>query len=482
MSVYFKKIKTMKNKSIIILCCAFFMHLSGFGQSEWPIYGSWAGKLSFQGQSLRMVFHIEQVEDGGYKASIDSPDQGAYGLNVQQCEVDSNKLVLRLPNLMATFEGIMVHPDTIIGTWKQAGLVFDLLLLRQKNKESRPGRPQEPVGELPYRIKEVSIYQTSGGFNLAATITIPPGDGPFPAAVLISGSGPQNRDEEIMGHKPFLVLADFLARNGIMTLRYDDRGTAGSGGDFAASTTYDFSNDAEAAWSFLRSQPETNAHLCGMIGHSEGGMIAPIVAARNPVIGFLVLMAAPGTPTDMLLLKQARLISEAQGASEKEIRLTEKSNKEIFRVLKYEENETTARKLVRQTLIALSDSLTPDGSQLEESMQQQLLLSVDQLFSPWFLNFIRFDPAIYLKQVKCPVLAINGSKDRQVPAAENLDGIEKNLKAAGNDNTKIVLFDGLNHLFQTAETGSPAEYATIEETLAPQVMQTISDWIQTLSK
>lgn len=472
----------MKNKKFILLCFAVVLFFSGFGQNEWPVAGSWAGKLSFQGQSLRMVFHIEDDKHGGYNATIDSPDQGVFGLAVQQCEVDSNKLVLGLPNLMASFEGIMLHHDTISGSWKQAGLAFDLLLTRQKTTESRPGRPQEPVGELPYSVREASIYQASGDFHLAATITIPPGRGPFSAAVLISGSGPQNRDEEIMGHKPFLVLADFLARNGIMTLRYDDRGTAGSGGDFASSTTYDFANDAETAWNFLRSQPETNASMCGMIGHSEGGMIAPIVAARNPDIGFLVLMAAPGTPTDQLLLKQARLISEAQGASEREIRLTEKSNKEIFRVLKNEEDEQTARQLVRQTLIALSDSLTPDGSELEESMKEQLLLSVDQVFSPWFLNFIRFEPAVYLNQVKCPVLAINGSKDRQVAAAENLDGIEKNLKAAGNENLKIVLFDGLNHLFQTAETGSPAEYATIEETMAPQVMQTIADWIHILGK
>jgi len=230
----------------------------------------------------------------------------------------------------------------------------------------------------------------------------------------------------------------------------------------------------------LKNHNLADANVCGMIGHSEGGMITQVAASRNNDIKFVVMMAAPGVPSDQLLLKQARLISEAQGASEREVRLTGESNKIIFSVLKNEQDQDKAREIIRTELISLSDSLTPDGSELESAMQQQLLQSVDQLFSPWFLTFIRFTPEEFLAGMKCPVLAVNGSKDRQVAAAENLDAIEKILRSSGNDQVKIVLFEGLNHLFQTAETGSPAEYATIEETMAPQVMNTISDWINNL--
>lgn len=470
----------MKKFCTLFILIIILTSLKVHSQGTDSFVASWSGKLSFQGQSLRMVFHIKIDEEGRPKATIDSPDQGAFGLAVQQCLIDSSSLTLLLPNLMASFEGVMTNIDTITGRWKQAGLVFDLMLSRTDGKSIRQTRPQEPSGKLPYESQEVSIHQPAGDFKLAGTLTIPQGKGPFPAAVLISGSGPQNRDEEIMGHKPFLIIADFMARNGIMTLRYDDRGTAASGGDFSTATTFDFTDDALVAWQFLKNHQSSDSKACGMIGHSEGGMIAQVAASRNAEISFAVLMAAPGTPSDQLLLKQARLISEAQGASEREIRLTENSNKKIFNVLINEPDEENARETVRDVFIALSDSLTPDGSDMESAMQQQLLQSADELFSPWFMNFIRFNPETYLSEVKCPVLAINGSKDRQVSAAENLDAIERILKSSGNDRVKIVLFEGLNHLFQTAETGSPAEYATIEETMAPQVLQTIADWIRTL--
>ncbi len=470
----------MKKIQIILVFYVYLFSNAAFSQGTDPFVGSWSGKLSFQGQSLRMVFHINIDEEGRHKAKIDSPDQGAFGLPVQQCLIDSNSITLKLPNLMASFEGVMTHQDTIVGSWKQAGLAFDLILGRGEGKTARQSRPQEPKGEKPYSTQEVIIHQPAGNFYLAGTLVIPEGKGPFPAAVLISGSGPQNRDEEIMGHKPFLVLADFLARNGIMTLRYDDRGIGSSEGDFATATTFDFTDDALVAFDFMKNHSLADANVCGMIGHSEGGMITQVAASRNNDIKFVVMMAAPGVPSDQLLLKQARLISEAQGASEREIRLTGESNKYIFSVLKNEQDQDKAREIIRTELISLSDSLTPDGSELESAMQQQLLQSVDQLFSPWFLTFIRFTPEEFLAGMKCPVLAVNGSKDRQVAAAENLDAIEKILRSSGNDQVKIVLFEGLNHLFQTAETGSPAEYATIEETMAPQVMNTISDWINNL--
>ncbi|MDP3462674.1 MAG: alpha/beta hydrolase [Bacteroidales bacterium] len=468
-------------KKIIVIILLVLLGYPAVSQQESAFYGSWSGKLSFQGQSLRMVFHIQKNELGEAVTKLDSPDQGAFGLSVQQTTIIGDRLELGLPALMAAFEGTLTHPDTIVGKWKQAGIEFDLKM-HPFVGEKPQGRPQEPIGKQPYHEKKVSISHEKDSFVLAGTLTIPSGKGPFPAAVLISGSGPQNRDEEIMGHKPFLVLADFLTKQGIVVLRYDDRGTGESGGVFATGTTYDFADDAENVWDYLRQQKEVDPAWCGLIGHSEGGMIAPIVASRNPEIGFIVLMAAPGTPSDRLLIKQARLIAEGQGASESEIRLTENSNKAIFEVLKSENDLNTARVKVSEMMSALADSLTSNQTDMQEMLRERLLASVDQLFSPWFLNFIRFDPAPYLGQVKCPVLAINGEKDRQVPAVENLDAIEQHLQKAGNKHVKVVMFDGLNHLFQTAETGSPAEYATIEETMAPQVLAQIADWINQLKK
>ncbi|MBS4057281.1 MAG: alpha/beta hydrolase [Bacteroidales bacterium] len=467
----------MKKSLLSFVLFLIMIQTSLFAQQT--IEGSWTGKLSFSGQSLRMVIHLKFNDQNELTSTLDSPDQGAFGIKVQSASFTGDSLTLILPPLMAGYAGKLVHTDSIQGVWKQAGLSFTLNLNRTEEKEIRLRRPQDPSENVSYLNTEVRFYHPSG-MALAGTLSMPQGKGPFPAVVLVSGSGPQNRDEELMGHKPFLVMADFLVKQGIVVLRYDDRGVGASDGVFSKATTLDFAEDATAALMFLRAQKHVDSNRCGLIGHSEGGLIAPIVASKMHEVSFIVLLAAPGIPSDELMLRQGQLIAEAQGASPDEIRLTQKSNKAIFQILKEGDDQESSRKRIQVIMHELGDSLTVGHPGQKEALQKQLDAGIEQLFSPWFQQFIRFDPSVYLQKVFCPVLAINGSKDRQVPADVNLAAIDSLVRTNGNTQVSTRKIEGLNHLFQTAETGSPAEYATIEETFAPVALEVISSWILSL--
>jgi pimeloyl-ACP methyl ester carboxylesterase len=325
-------------------------------------------------------------------------------------------------------------------------------------------RPQEPVKPYPYREEDVLYDNKVSGNQLAGTLTIPSGSGPFPAVVLITGSGPQDRDESIMGHKPFLVLADHLTRKRIAVLRVDDRGVGKSTGTFATATTADFATDVEAGIAYLKTRQEIDARQIGLIGHSEGAIIAPMIAARNHNVAFIVMMAGSGVPGDDIIVAQVELLSENAGQSHAAAMKAGARQREILALLKQNQDTASLEKALREKLAG-------------QVLESRISTAVAQLTSPWYRYFIAYDPGPALRKVTCPVLALNGEKDLQVPPMQNLPAIRKELEAAGNKNFEVDELPGLNHLFQTARTGSPEEYPEIEETISPKVLEIISGWI-----
>jgi fermentation-respiration switch protein FrsA (DUF1100 family) len=429
------------------------------------IDGAWRGTLDAGQVKLPIVFHIVNTEDG-LTATCDSPDQGLKGIPVTAVTRNGSALKLEMKQLAGVFEGkISADLSTIDGTWTQGANSLALVLTRVKDAaELERRRPQNPVKPYPYREEEVAYSNPSAGFQLGATLTIPPGQGPFPAVVLITGSGQQDRDESLMGHRPFLVLADHLTRKGIVVLRADDRGIGKSGGDFAAATTADFATDTEAGIAYLKTRPEANPHKLGLIGHSEGGVIAPMVAARNSDVAFIVMMAGTGVRGDEILPAQVAAMLEASGQSHEMAEKKGADEREMLALVEHEKDSAVLQKKLREmTAGQLSDA--------------QLAAQIKQLQSPWLRYFLEYDPAVALRKVQCPVLAINGGKDRQVPPGQNLPAIRQALEAGGNRHFEADELPGLNHLFQTAKTGAPGEYAEIEETMSPVALEKISSWI-----
>jgi uncharacterized protein len=429
------------------------------------IDGPWIGTLDAgAGIKLRVVFHIVNTESG-LVSTMDSPDQGMNGLPTTKTTRDGSKLKIDVQKISGAFEGtIDADTNSIVGTWSQ-GAEMALVLRRLKDQsELELRRPQNPTKPYPYHDEDVSYENKVQNVTLAATLTIPSGKGPFPAVVLITGSGPQDRDESLLGHKPFLVLSDYLTRHGIAVLRADDRGTAKSTGDFSKATTADFATDTEAGIAYLKTRPEVNPHKIGLIGHSEGGIIAPMIAARNSDVAFIVMMAGSGIPGDEILVAQVQAIAQSSGKTHEEALKIAAKQREILVLVKSEKDPAVLEKELKQKLAG-------DG------LEAQAGIEIKALTSPWFRYFMTYDPAPALRKVTCPVLAINGEKDMQVPPKQNLPAIRKALEQGGNKHFEVEELPGLNHLFQTAKTGSPAEYASIEETISPVALEKMSTWI-----
>jgi pimeloyl-ACP methyl ester carboxylesterase len=430
-----------------------------------PFAGDWMGSLDVNGKSVRIALHLKQ--DGGrWSGTFDSPDQGALGLAMDHVEMDGNKLVWKMGAAGIVYEGVFDPASgAISGTFSQGGGKLPL----QFKHVAAPAplvRPQEPKPPFPYVSEAVSYPNPQAeGVRLSGTLTKPKGPGKFPAVLLITGSGPQNRDEEVSGHKPFLVIADFLSRRGIAVLRVDDRGVAESTGDFATSTTADFATDVEAGVRFLLRRPDIDARHIGLLGHSEGGVIAPMVAVRMPEVAFLILLAGPGAPGDETIVQQVYRLNLAGGASEESAKRAREFERAVLNIVKAEPD---AQALERK-LMALAEGI-PGG-------QQGLKAELPILNSAWYRFFISHDPRTDLAKVKVPVLAFNGSKDTQVDADQNLPAIEAALRKGGNRDVTIKLMPGLNHLLQPCKTGEVSEYLSIEQTMAPEVLDLIADWI-----
>lgn len=329
-------------------------------------------------------------------------------------------------------------------------------------------RPQTPVKPYPYREEEVAFDNAAGHAHLTGALTLPAGRGPHPAVVLITGSGLQDRDETIFGHKPFLVWADALTRRGIAVLRVDDRTKGGSTGEVKTATTADFAGDVEAAVAYLRTRRDIDARRVGLMGHSEGGVIAPMVAARDPRVAFVVMLAGSGEDGETLLLHQKRLVETAMGVPAAVEDKAQVNMKTLEDAVKGVPDQATAD---ARLSAAFRDMAVAQGAPADTPAPA----AIKTLALPWMRWFLAYDPRPTLARVRCPVLAVDGSKDLQVPAAENLAGIKAALTA--DRDVTVVELPGLNHLLQTADTGAPAEYATIPETVSPVALKRVGDWI-----
>lgn len=338
-------------------------------------------------------------------------------------------------------------------------------------------RLQDPTLPYSYYTEEVSFRGKTDTAVLSGTLSLPSKQGKFPVVVLISGSGPQDRNEEVFNHRPFLVLADYLTHHGIGVLRYDDRGIGKSTGSFKTATSYDFAADASAAVDFLKKRKEIDIHNIGIIGHSEGGMIAPILATTRKDIAFIVLMAGPGIPIAELMDLQSRKMGALEGAPQDYLDKSSAFETGAFNIIKKSTNDSLSVKLQNYFTIAIQQLPTEMRPPTEEETKKLIAAQAKQMSSPWFREFIRFDPTPYLKQVKCPLLAINGTLDAQVTATENLKGISTAMLEAHQSKYTITSYPGLNHLFQESKTGSMGEYATIEQTVSPKVLNDIQHWI-----
>ena len=368
----------------------------------------------------------------------------------------------------ASFHGVLDPAGrTLTGDWRQGPTVLPLKLTRRAAGQVQAviRRPQTPSKPYPYREEEVTFPNAAAGVSLAGTLTLPEGRGPFPAVVLVSGSGPNTRNEPIFGHQLFLVLADHLTRHGIAVLRYDKRGTGRSTGDYGKSTSFDFADDAQAAAAYLRTRGEIDLKHVGLIGHSEGGLIVPMVAARDPSIAFIVMMAGPGVNGAEVWLEQLKLILAASGMAPDKIALAAAGRQKIIDIIRVEGDAEKATAQLRALMRAQAPGATPE----------QIDGVIAQINNKWFREFFAYEPVPVLRRVKCPVLVLGGGRDLQVPTAQSFPPIRAAL--AGNPDVEIDELPSLNHLFQTAQTGALAEYVQIEETMAPIAMETMTRWI-----
>jgi len=338
------------------------------------------------------------------------------------------------------------------------------------------------VKPYPYYSEDITFQNVKANISLTGALTLPEKEGSFPVVIMISGSGPQNRDEELLGHKPFLVISDHLTKNGIGVLRFDDRGVGKSEGEFKTSTSADFATDVESAVAYLKTRKEIDKKKIGLMGHSEGGLIAPMVASQSEDVSFIVLLAGTGLRGDSIVLLQQALIAKADGASDSDIEeTTDAFTKAVDIVMKSDDDQKLKTDLTNFINKLIEDDPSaeiPSGMTREEFVSAQ----VNEISSPWMKYFLKLDPAIALEKVKCPVLAINGEKDLQVPPRENLEAIKKALVKGGNEKVTTVELPNLNHLFQECETGSPKEYANIEQTFSPTALNIILDWIKAQTK
>ncbi|NBB85493.1 MAG: alpha/beta hydrolase [Bacteroidetes bacterium] len=430
--------------------------------------GTWEGTLEVGGQSIRLIFDIQE-EAGALTGMTYSPDQSPTGTPISSIEVTDERIVLEIAQIGGRFEGTLADDQAaLIGELSQRGMMLPLTLERTDPAAvlAGPARPQHPEPPYPYAVREVTFVNQTDRLTLAGTLTLPDADGPHPAVVLIGGSGPLDRDAEVFGHKLFLVLADHLTRRGIAVLRYDERGVGASEGTaWPAVSSEAFARDAAAGVRFLQVHPEISADAIGLTGHSEGGLVAPLVHTEHTPVAFIGLLAAPSVPGDKLLEEQLAAIVAAQGLPDAMVASTRTSQRALLEAAKRASTADTARAELRTVLSAQGMS------------EAQVQAQIEQLTSPWFSFFLTHDPQPALTQLDVPVLALYGSIDLQVPPAQNAGPMQAALDASPSSDATVAVMDSLNHLFQPATTGLPGEYAQIETTLAPAMLERLTKWI-----
>lgn len=464
---------------LLILCLSLMSAGSLYSQNP-NLQGTWKGTILAGNQNLDLYLNFT-YRNNGWSCSLDVPVQGLSDMEAQKVEIDEQDVIVGFTALIAEYRGqYQQEKDVITGEWHQSGQVIALDFTRSDEKAGL-NRPQEPQEPFPYESVEVTFPCNSDtAVVLAGTLTYPSTQGPFTGVVLVSGSGPQNRNEELAGHKPFLILADSLTRAGYAVLRYDDRGTGKSTGNFQSSTTFDFSEDALGALSFLKSQDHCQVKMAGILGHSEGGIAGIISASGNANVDFLILLASPGVSGKEVMVLQNYNLGQLSGASEEQSVADSSFARRLFDLIPPPGSDTVPFDSLKKVMSEYYASARDRLSGQYKSFEQFYFTQSMALTSPWYRQFIHLDPQEYLLSVHCPVLALNGSLDSQVDAEQNLGAIEAAFATSGHKNYQIVELDGLNHLFQQAQTGGLDEYATIEETINSRALKVIVNWLQNL--
>lgn len=476
------KMKKLINLQLFLFVLILFSP-AVFGQTAASIEGNWLSTLEFSGVKLRLVLKITKTGDG-FTAKLDSIDQGAKDLPIDSITKQGNSVSFSAAQFGMSYEGTLNEKgDEISGTFRQGGGSTPLVF-RRISEVPKISRSQDPQKPYPYAEEEVSYKNPKDNVKLAGTLTLPRGEGKHPAVILITGSGGQDRDETVAGHRPFLVLADYLTRKGIAVLRVDDRGIGGSGGGSLSETSEDFAGDVLAGIEYLKTRKEINPKQIGLIGHSEGGMIAPIAAARSKDVAFIVMLSGLGQTGEELLLTQLALLQKAGGQKPEAIAQAVDFQKSLYAIIKSEPDNRLAEQKINEMLAKRKGKMNERELKEFALVETELKTHLPLMLSSWYRYFLSYNPRPTLEKVKVPVLALNGENDLQVAWKENLDLIAAALKAGNNKDFTVKSFPKLNHLFQTSQTGGLEEYGKIEETIAPAVLETIADWIlkRTLQK
>ena len=431
--------------------------------------GTWQGAIEVSNMRMRLQLHVSHDEKGELLASVDSLDQGIEGIPASQVAEKNGELQFEIPVFQAEYQGTLsASKNEISGHWTQ-NKELETLDFRRSDKPLELRRPQNPVKPYPYKEEEVSFPAGDSQVTLAATLTVPGGAGPFPAVVFIAGSGPTDRNGSLAGHQPFLVLADFLTRRGVAVLRYDKRGVGQSTGDAQQASMDDLIGDAQSALRYLKSRKEVDPKRLGVLGHSEGGIIAASLAMRSNEVHWLVLLATPATTGERTLLKQSELIARIGGLPEAQITRSQEFDRMAYAAVR----GTQSRAQLESKLNQLIERSELGATMPPAALQAQIRL----MTSPWFRQFLDFDPEPLLQQLQIPVLALNGDRDLQVDAEDTVPLLRSAYDKSGNKDFTVVEVEGVNHLFQRAQSGSPALYGAIEETMAPEVLNGIGRWL-----
>jgi len=432
--------------------------------------GVWLGAPETPLGPLRMLVRI--LPDGdGFSGTFTSPDQSPVAFPLESVEVDGARLTFRVPKIGGSFDGdLNADGYKVTGTFRQRGGELPTVFYRQAG-EPDLARAQDPKRPLPYEEREVEY--SNAGVRLAGTLTVPEGEGPFPAVVLLSGSGAQDRDSTVAGHRLFFVLSDHLTRKGIAVLRSDDRGVGGSSGDLFQTTTREIGLDALAGVRLLEDLPEIDGDRIGLVGHSEGATAAAIAATESDEVDFVVLMAGPALPGDEILFSQARMLGEKMRTGDEAIEAHQAVQRAIFEALESEEDDALALTKIQEAIEAEAERL--GAGQSPEAVARLKARAAGVRPNRWFRAFLKTDPVEWLRQVKQPVLALFAENDMQVAPDLNLPPMNAALE--GNDAATVETLDGLNHLFQTSASGMPQEYSSIEQTMAPKAMARVAAWI-----
>jgi uncharacterized protein len=440
------------------------------------IDGQWLGVISAGARQIRVGLSIEAVEGGGHKAMFRQIDPKVTVLDVPEFAYENGVVRFSMLRPNATYSGrVEGTPPSLVGVWTQQGREFPLTFSRV---DAFPAarRPQEPVPPLPYAEEAVRIEGGSAGIVLAGTVTKPAVQGKHPAFLLISGSGVQDRDESAFGHRPFLVLADQLTRRGYVVLRLDDRGAGGSTGDVYETPLDDLAGDAIAAVNFLQEHADVDIKRIGLIGHSEGGLVAGIVAARLPDIACIITLGTPAVPMREVRAMLTESIGRSLGASDAAIEAIRAFNAAAFDAVEKGQQGEQLRQTLDALGVTLLESLPKDEQTHYKDLVRDLVASGNGYATKWFRSLLSHDAAATLAEARCPVLAIIGEKDMQVAAEPNIRAVEQVFVRSGNARSKAMILPSINHMLQTCRTGAIGEYAMIDETIAPAVIEAIASW------